>query len=151
MTTAILRFPGDRLASFTTSFGAEAVSTYRLVGTDGQLVMDPAYQYATHLGYEVQIHGEKTRQRRFARRDQFGPELLYFSHCVQHGLHPEPDGAEGLADVRVVRAIYEAAATGRSIDLEPVPQARRPALDQEITRPGVDHPTEVRASGPRAD
>src|SRR5512145_1359159 len=33
MTSALLRFPGGRLASFTASFGAADVSTYQLVGT----------------------------------------------------------------------------------------------------------------------
>ena len=47
MTSAILRFPGrERLASFTCSFGAADVSSYRVVGTEGHLIMDPAYEYA---------------------------------------------------------------------------------------------------------
>ena len=41
-TSAILRFPGrERLAAFTCSFGAADVSHYRVVGSKGQLVMDP--------------------------------------------------------------------------------------------------------------
>jgi glucose-fructose oxidoreductase len=39
-TSAILRFPGrERLASFTCSFNATDVSTYRVVGNQGELVM----------------------------------------------------------------------------------------------------------------
>src|SRR5262249_33982730 len=49
MTSAILRFPDDRLASFTCSFGAASVSTYRVVGTKGTLCVNPAYEFAGEL------------------------------------------------------------------------------------------------------
>jgi len=34
--------------------------------------------------------------------DQFAPELLYFSECIQKNRQPEPSGWEGLADVRII-------------------------------------------------
>ena len=43
MTGAILRFPEERLASFTVSFGAADVGFYRVVGTKGDLHLDSAY------------------------------------------------------------------------------------------------------------
>ena len=46
MTSAILRFPGERLAPFTCSFGAADVASYRIVGTKGDLRVEPAYEYA---------------------------------------------------------------------------------------------------------
>ena len=46
MFSAILRFPDERLASFTTSFGASDVSAYQIVGTEGDLRVDPAYEFA---------------------------------------------------------------------------------------------------------
>jgi len=48
--SAVLRFSSERLASFTCSFGRRKVSEYRLVGTKGDLVVDPAYEYARPLG-----------------------------------------------------------------------------------------------------
>jgi len=61
MTSAILRFPGrERLASFTCSFGAADVGSYRVVGTQGDVVMDPAYEYAeplVQLGVEPRFVG----------------------------------------------------------------------------------------------
>src|SRR4051812_42681211 len=70
MTSAILRFPGrERLASFTCSFGAADVSSYRVVGTEGEIAMDPAYEYAGELVQRVTINGKK-RERRFPKRDQ---------------------------------------------------------------------------------
>jgi glucose-fructose oxidoreductase len=147
MTSAVLRFPGDRLAAFTTSFGAADVARLQVVGTKGDLVMDPAYEYAEALSHRITI-GEKTTQRKFARRDQFAPELLYFSECIMTGEDPEPSGWEGLADVRIIRALYQSADRGEPVALAPFDQRERPTLEQEIRRPPVQKPELVRTSAP---
>src|SRR5690606_14538965 len=147
MTSAVLRFPGGRLASFVCSFGAHAISSYRVVGTRAELRMDPAYEYASHTGYELFADGDR-RQRRIEKRDQFAPELIHFSDCILRDERPEPDGEEGLYDVRIVRAVYEAARTGRAQKLEPVERRRRPGLGLEMKIPGIAKPEEVQASGP---
>jgi hypothetical protein len=46
MTSAVLRFPGDRLGPFTTSFGSADVASYDVISTEGKLRLDPAYEYA---------------------------------------------------------------------------------------------------------
>jgi predicted dehydrogenase len=148
MTSAILRFPGrERLASFTCSFGAADVSSYRVVGTEGEIEMDPAYEYAGELVQRVTIKGKK-RERKFPKRDQFAPELVSFSECILTGASPEPSGWEGLADVRVIRALYRSADTGRPVTLEPFEKEDRPSLDQEITRPPVRKPELVNTEAP---
>jgi glucose-fructose oxidoreductase len=147
MTSAVLRFPGDRLAAFTTSFGAADVARLQVVGTKGDLVMDPAYEYAEALSHRITI-GEKTTQRKFARRDQFAPELLYFSECIMTGEDPEPSGREGLADVRIIRALYQSADRGEPVALAPFDKRERPTLEQEIRRPPVQKPELVRTSAP---
>lgn len=134
MTSAALRFPDGRLASFTTSFNGGPVSTYRVVGTQGELIMDPAYDYDLRLGYEVRA-GEHYHSRRFETRDQFAAELQYFADRLLRDEQPEPDGYEGLADVRIVQAVYEAARTGRRIAITPIGQRERPGLEQEVTEP----------------
>src|SRR5262245_66687710 len=77
MTSAVLRFPGERLGTFISSFGAADVASCEIIGTQGKLRLDPAYEYAMALKLFVTIDG-KTRTRTFPRRDQFAPELLYF-------------------------------------------------------------------------
>ncbi len=148
-TTAFLRFPGERLASFTCSFGAADVSSYQVVGTDGNLIMNPAYDYAGALSQRVTVCG-RTRERKFERRDQFAPELVAFSECVLTGAEPEPSGREGLADVRVIRALLQSAANGELIQLPPFQKELRPTLDQLITKPPVRKPTLVNAAPPTA-
>ncbi len=134
--SAILRFPAERLATFTTSFGADKTSEYNIIGTAGSLRVDPAYDLADGLEHHVS-HGKKTRHIRFDKRDQFAPELLYFSDCVLEDREPEPSGEEGLADVRVIRALYRSARLGRPVKLEARRLMRRPTLEQSIKRPPV--------------
>jgi glucose-fructose oxidoreductase len=148
MTAAILRFPGrERLASFTCSFNGTEVGTYRVVGTKGELVMDPAYEYAEGLTQRVTIDG-RTRERTFPKRDQFAPELISFSECIMTGAAPEPSGWEGLADVRVIRALYRSADTGQPVTLAPFSKEDRPSLAQEIRRPAVRKPDLVNTEAP---
>ncbi len=145
--SAVLRFPNDRVASFACSFGAAKVSEYRLAGTKGDLALEPAYDYARPLKHRLTLDGEM-RERRFAKRDQFAPELLYFSDCVLQSRDPEPSAEEGLADVRIIRALYRSAQTGRPVELAPFQRRERPSLEQEIRRPPIEKPEMVHAQAP---
>src|SRR5215510_11349821 len=77
MMTVVLRFPKERIATFTASFGAADVGRYALVGTKGSLTADPAYEYAQAIKLELTKDGKKTK-RTFPKRDQFAAELVYF-------------------------------------------------------------------------
>jgi glucose-fructose oxidoreductase len=145
--SCILRFPNERFASFTCSFGAADVSEYRLVGTRGDLAVEPAYEYAMALQHRLTLDGE-LKERRFAKRDQFAPELLYFSDCVLKNQDPEPSADEGLADVRVIRALYRSAQLGRPVELTPYEKRERQSLEQEIRRPPIDKPQTVHTQAP---
>ena len=147
---ALLRFPNERTATFVCSFGSADTSHYRVVGTKGDLVVEPAYEYAMPLRHRVTVNGE-TSERRFAKRDQFAPELLYFSDCVLQGRDPEPSAEEGLADVRVIQALYRAAQTGKAVELAPFSRRERPSLEQEIRRPPIDKPATVHVQSPSGD
>src|SRR5438270_1666353 len=147
MTAATMRFPGERLATFTCSFGSSDVSQYDLVGTKGRLRLDNAYEYQGEISCVTTIDGKKTKKT-FKPGDQFAPELIYFSDCIIHDRAPEPSGKEGLADIRVINAIYESAEIGRAVRIEPVPKKRRPDKAMQIKRPPVRTPKPVGASAP---
>jgi glucose-fructose oxidoreductase len=146
--SAVLRFPNERLATFTASFGAAKVSEYRLVGTKGELAVDPAYEYAKPLEHRLSLDGDLVGERRFAKRDQFAPELLYFSDCLLQNRDPEPSAEEGLADVRVIRALYRSLETGAPVELAPYERHDRPSLEQEIRRPPIEKPSVIHARAP---
>jgi glucose-fructose oxidoreductase len=148
MTSAILRFSGDRLASFTCSFGAADTSEYRIVGTEGDLRLEPAYEYAGKLTHFLTLGG-KTKKEVFAKRDQFAPELVYFSNCIQRDCDPEPSGFEGLADVRIIEALYRSAAEGAPVQLRPLSKPLRPGAHQDIQKPPCkEEPELVHATRP---
>ena len=147
MMTGILRFPVERLATFTCSFGAADANWYQVVGTRGDLRLEPAYEYAEPLVHRLTING-RTRDTTFAKRDQFAPELLYFSDCILSGREPEPSGREGLADLRIIRALLESAWTGRVVKLDEFERHRRPTMALEKKRPPVPRPKLVHVASP---
>jgi predicted dehydrogenase len=132
MTSAIWRFAEDQLATFTCSFGAADISRYTLTGTEGLLTADPAYDYVVEIKPQLTI-GEKTITRKFPKPDQFAAALIYFSDCMLEGKEPEPSGLEGLADVGIVRAIYQSARTGRVVELRELPRKRGRPRSQRFT------------------
>jgi len=119
MTAVTMKFPGDRVAAFVASFGAADISRYTLVGTKGLLTADPAYECSEALNLRIDI-GNKSRKPKYPKRDQFAAEISFFSDCILNDKEPEPSGEEGLADVRVVEAIYESARSGRLVGLPPL-------------------------------
>lgn len=132
--SAILRFPGDRLATFTCSFGAAGFDTYAVIGTKGHVRLQPAFDFRFENRLHTNIGGEATDEV-ISRHDHFGPQLQYFSECILSGRDPEPSGREGLADVRIVDALMESMRTRRPVPLEPFQIDRRPDGQQEFQFP----------------
>jgi predicted dehydrogenase len=133
---AAMRFNDERLASFSCSFGGADRSTYSVVGTRGSVTLDPAYEYVEAIVSRVKI-GEREGTRRFGKRDQFAAELQYFSQCILDDRMPEPSGAEGLADVRIIEAMHRSIKSGRWVDINMPARRRRPTAKQNIRRPAV--------------
>lgn len=144
---AQLRFPSGRVASFTCSFGSAPVASLEVIGTRGTLRLHDPFDWATPKALEWTVHG-RTRRKRFKKSGQFAAELCYFSDCVLSGKHPEPDGHEGLADVRIIEAIGRSIETGRSVALEKYRITRRPSKDQEIDFPPAQERRLIRAKNP---
>jgi glucose-fructose oxidoreductase len=149
-TAAVLRFEADQLATFVTSFNSADTGDYSIVGEKGSLKVDPGYEYAEGLSYELTIDGKTTRKTT-AKRDQFAPELVHFSDCIRRNRDPEPSGLEGLQDVRVVEALYESARRGQPVRLPKYREAARPTRNQEMRRPAIRKPQLVKAESASGD
>lgn len=145
--SVVMKFPKDRVGSFTCSFGAADRSTYDLIGTEGSITVDPAYEMAEGLRYTARLGG-RTRYRRFAKSDQFAPELVYFSNCILKNKEPEPSGEEGMADVRVIHTAHQSIDSGQWVRLDLPQRTRRPSLQQQLTKPGIQPPRLVHAAAP---
>jgi predicted dehydrogenase len=146
-TIALMRFPGGQVASFVVSQDTAETSAYRLIGRSGELRLDPAFGYQGERRLFLTAGG-KTAVRTFPARDQFAPELLYFSQCIRDGAEPEPSGEEGLADVRVLVALRTSARERRPVSLPPFERRRRPQPNQVIVRPAARPPPTVNAPSP---
>src|ERR1051326_4982837 len=150
MMSVIMRFSRERVATFTCSFGASDTSRYTVIGTKGSLIADPAYEYAGPIKHQVIINDKKSTKS-FPKRDQFAAEILYFSDCVLQNRKPEPSGEEGLADVRIVRAIYESANAKRVVELPQAESKPRPSTRQEVKRPAHEKPETVKTKSPSGE
>jgi predicted dehydrogenase len=145
--SVILRFSNDRVAQFSVSNSLASVSSYRIVGTEGDLRVEPAYDYVEGLEHYLTID-EKTEHESFRKRDQFAPELVHFSECILEGRAPVTAAEEGICDLRVIEAILESGASGRVVELEPRRHAHHPTPDQEMYKPPVSKQKTVNADSP---
>ncbi|NMG09808.1 Gfo/Idh/MocA family oxidoreductase [Brasilonema sp. UFV-L1] len=151
MTSVILRFPNERLATFTCSFGAAKVSTYQIVGTKGNLRVDPAYPWQGEVKHYLTINGE-TQEHTFESHDQLAAEFTYFSDCILHDKDPEPSGMEGLNDVRIINALYQSIETGTFVQLDHLDRHQRPTSNQTIEHPPAEEQPElIHAASPSGE
>jgi glucose-fructose oxidoreductase len=152
MTSVIMRFPQNCLASFTCSFGAAPVSTYQIVGTKGDLKVEPAYSFQDGIKHQLTIDANK-QERTFPKLDQVAAELIYFSDCIVQDKEPEPSGEEGLNDVRIICALYQSIETGNFVQLDELEQKQKPTSVQVIQRSADEEqkPDLVRASDPSGE
>lgn len=123
-----LKFPEDRLAQFFCSFGSALSETIRIVGTSGELVIDPAFRFESAIRMCLRRDGKEEDQG-FPQVDHFAGQIAYFSDCIANGAQPEADGGEGLADLRALLAIDEAARTGNTVTLAYRPFGRGISAD----------------------
>jgi predicted dehydrogenase len=108
-----LRFPSGALANCTSSYGYFQQSHYRVVGTEGWLEMDPATWYR---GLRMRAQRKNVIQEiDLPVRDHFALEMDHMSQCVMEDKDPLTPGEEGLRDIKLMMAIYEAAQSGKSV------------------------------------
>lgn len=111
----ILRFPSGVLANCTSSYGYSDTKRFQVFGSNGTLELDPATDYYRH---QLTVEREKVREeRKIQEQNQFALEMDHLSESVMQNQQPKTPGEEGLQDVRLMLAIYEAARTGRTISV----------------------------------
>jgi predicted dehydrogenase len=63
------------------------------------------------------FRGGAIEERILPQRDHFALEMDHFASCIVNNTEPLTPGEEGLKDLRVMMAIYEAARNGGTIAL----------------------------------
>ena len=112
----LLRFPSGIEANCVSSYSS-AHNALRVVGPDGWIDMEPATSYGGHA-MRIRKDGVVTpRVLPKPRRDQFAAQLDHLAESVAVGTAPLTAGEEGLADMRVMEAIYRSASERRHVSL----------------------------------
>ena len=137
--SCVLKFPEGRIANFTVSFGTFASADFDLIGTKGRLRLEKAYEYATTMSLKL-YEDKKVIIRKYPKRDQFAPEILHFSDCINKKKKPEPSGEEGLADVKVIEALLLSLDLGSPITLDEINKKTRSGEGQKVTKPSFIRP-----------
>lgn len=110
-----LRFPSGILANCSSSYGYDSQNRYRVVGTEGWVELEPATIYS---GLRMRVHKNNVLEEvELPVRDHFALEMDHMSECVIGNKALLTPGEEGLRDLRIMMAIYEAGRTGRTVKL----------------------------------
>ncbi|MGH8640594.1 MAG: Gfo/Idh/MocA family protein, partial [Burkholderiales bacterium] len=108
-----LRFPSGTLASCSSSYGLAGQNRYRVLTAKGWFELEPATSYS---GLRMRVRrGNAIEERTLPVRDHFAMEMDHLSECVTADKEPLTPGEEGLRDLKLMMAIYEAARTGATV------------------------------------
>ena len=107
-----LKFPSGIIASSTSTYAFGGMNRYQAFADNGWFELDPAYGYGGIQGRRSD--GERIN---FPAIDQFAAEMDNFAQCLLNHQPTKVPGEEGLRDVKIMMAIYEAARTGKAVNL----------------------------------
>jgi predicted dehydrogenase len=106
------RFPSGIIAHCAATYGARGMAGFAVHAEGGWFKLDPGFYYSGNKG----MRSDK-QEINFPAVDQFAAEMDDFAQCIlNHRPTPVP-GEEGLRDVKIMSAIYEAARTGKTVSL----------------------------------
>jgi xylose dehydrogenase (NAD/NADP) len=109
-------FPDGVDAVCTATHNAYASSHLRILGTEGELILDPIFYPWQDREVTLRGHGVGG-DISFEQANQMTEEFDYFATCLRTGTEPVATGRHGLVDMRAIEAIYESAETGERVTL----------------------------------
>ncbi|HEY4416375.1 MAG TPA: Gfo/Idh/MocA family oxidoreductase [Verrucomicrobiae bacterium] len=107
-----LKFPSGVLANGNATYRFNGINRFTAYAEHGSFELDPAYSYHG-------LHGKRSdgQMIELTDVDQFAAEMDDFAQCILNNQPSRVSGEEGLRDVRILMAIYEAARTGKTVSL----------------------------------
>lgn len=109
-----VRFEDDLYANCTASQNAQSTSHLRIIGTEGAILIEPAF----HMECSLQVTVDTaTLDIDTDQVNQMEEEFDYFADCLLADREPYASPEHGLVDMRTLAAIYEAADTGGMVEL----------------------------------
>jgi predicted dehydrogenase len=114
MITWQLKFPSGILANCGTTYTA-GQNRFRVLGTEGWVESEPFLSYQ-NLSMRKVIKG-KPELVEVKQINHFAAEFDHMSECVMHDKEPKTPGEEGLKDLKVIEAIYEAIKSQKTVKI----------------------------------
>ena len=141
MTSALLRFPDGRLAAVLTRASARptwpAIAWWARKATCDSTKLTSTFIPSSSMSRSRAKPGSKPFANEISLRPSWSTSpVVFLTTRLQ-----SPRGREGIADVRVIEALYRSAKRRRAVKIEPVRQTKRPSIKQTKHRPAVDKPT----------
>jgi predicted dehydrogenase len=107
-----LKFPSGVLAYCSTTYKVGGIIRFNAYAEQGWFGLDPAFNYTGNRG-----HRSDGKELRFDTVNQFAVEMDDFAQCILSSKPSKVSGKEGLRDLKILMAIYEAARTGKAVKL----------------------------------
>jgi predicted dehydrogenase len=107
-----MKFPSGIMAHCDSSYRFGGMNYYKCFADGGSFGLEPAYSYGG-------LHGTRSdnKEIQLADMNQFAAEMDDFAQCILNNRPSRVSGEEGLRDVKIMMAIYEAARTGKTVKL----------------------------------
>lgn len=102
-----LQFPSGLVVHGSSSYGAVLSSFIFIQGSKGWLSLSPAFPFDEERRLTGKING-RWLEKKFKIIDEFALEIDVFAEAIQKQQTVEPDGVQGLRDMKILHAIYEA-------------------------------------------
>ena len=105
-----LNFPSGLVVQGSSTYSSAMSSFLNVQGSKGWALLAPAFTFE-HVRNLVGSASGRSIRRTFKVVDEFAPQLDAFATAIQTGSSVEADGIQGLRDLSIIAAIYEAART----------------------------------------
>ncbi|AEI37445.1 MAG: Gfo/Idh/MocA family oxidoreductase [Zymomonas mobilis subsp. pomaceae] len=116
-----MRFRSGALAHGASSYSTTTTSRFSVQGDKAVLLMDPATGYYQNLiSVQTPGHANQSMMPQFIMpaNNQFSAQLDHLAEAVLNNTAVRSPGEEGMQDVRLIMAFYEAARTGRPVNTD---------------------------------
>jgi predicted dehydrogenase len=109
-----MNFPSGLVVQGSSTYSSAMSSFLNVQGSKGWALLAPAFTFE-HVRNLVGSASGRSICRTFKAVDEFAPQLDAFGTAIQTGAAVEADGIQGLRDLSIIAAIYEAARTQTTV------------------------------------
>ncbi|WP_135826385.1 D-xylose 1-dehydrogenase Gfo6 [Halorussus ruber] len=114
-----IRFDDGTLAACSASQNAAQSSHLKVVGTEGEVSIEPAFFDRQNRKFALEVEGNRA-DIDYEQVDQMLEEFDYFAHQIRTDREIHPDGRHGLADIEAMHAVYESAEQESAVSISDI-------------------------------